>query len=333
MEKTVGVGIVGCGFVGYGAHVPAFSSMPGARLVAIADADQKRREKITKKYGVEKTYPDFAALCQDPEVQLVVVSAPTPLHAKATLAAIKAGKHVICEMPLGVTLAEADEMIDAAQKAGVLLMPSLNFHFTPNYVKAKELIDKGAVGTPTFYMYREFIPARDLARQWPANSWMWKMEESGGPLYTLAVWSIDLLRHLTKSEIVRVTAATKYTQLPQFGGTFGYDASASLKFANGMVGSLQFSATVGASSTVSNLEVIGDGNNFVSATNMDTCTYLASDPWKSEWKFKEPGERMWGHAQMDEYYVRCVAEGKTPDITPADGRKAMEIAMVIAKAT
>jgi predicted dehydrogenase len=66
---------------------------------------------------------------------------------------------------------------------------------------------------------------------------------------------------------------------------------------------------------------------------MDTCTYLASDPWKSEWKFKEPGERMWGHAQMDEYYVRCVAEGKTPDITPEDGRKAMEIAMTIAKAT
>ena len=58
MEKTIGVGIVGCGFVGYGAHVPAFSSMPGAKLVAIADADPKRREKITKKYGVETTYAD-----------------------------------------------------------------------------------------------------------------------------------------------------------------------------------------------------------------------------------------------------------------------------------
>lgn len=333
MEKSVGVGIVGCGFVGYGAHVPAFSSMPGAQLVAIADADPNRREKIKKKYGVQTTYADYAELCQDPAVQLVVVSAPTPLHAKATLAAIKAGKHVICEMPLGVTMAEADEMIDAAQKAGVLLMPSLNFHFTPNYVKAKALIDQGAVGTPTFYMYREFIPAKDLARQWPASSWMWKMKESGGPLYTLAVWSIDLLRHLTKSEIVKVTAATKYTELPQFGGTFGYDASASLKFANGMVGCLQYSATVGESSTVSALEVIGDKNNFVSATNNDTCTLLATDPCKSEWKFKEPGPRMWGHAQMDEYYVRCILDGKTPDITPADGRKAMEVAMVIANAT
>ena len=333
MEKTIGVGIVGCGFVGYGAHVPAFSSMPGAKLVAIADADQKRREKITKKFGVETTYPDFADLCKDPAVDLVVVSAPTPLHARATLAAIKAGKHVICEMPLGVTLAEADEMIEAAKKAGVLLMPSLNFHFTPNYVKARELIQKGAVGTPTFYMYREFIPARDLARQWPPTSWMWKMKESGGPLYTLAVWSIDLLRHLTGSEIVKVTAATKYTELPQFGGTFGYDSSASLKFANGMVGSLQYSATVGESSTVSALEVIGDQNNFVSAVNNDTCTLLASDPAKSEWKFKEPGPRMWGHAQMDEYFVRCVIEGTTPSITPEDGRKAMAVADIIAKAT
>ena len=333
MSKTLGVGIVGCGFVGYGAHVPAFSSMPGARLVAIADADQNRREKITKKYGVQTTYADYAELCRNPEVELVVVSAPTTLHAQAALAAIKAGKHVLCEMPLAVTLAEADEMIDAAQRAGVLLMPSLNFHFTPNYVKAKQLMDQGAVGTPTFLMYREFIPARDLAKQWPPTSWMWKMEESGGPLYTLAVWSIDLLRWLTRSDIVQVTAATKYTVLPKFGGTFGYDASASVKFGNGMVGCLQYSATVGESSTVSALEIIGDANTFISAVGNDTCTLLAEDPCKSEWKMKEPGPRMWGHAQMDEYYVRCVLEGRTPDITPADGRRAMEIAWQIAKAT
>ncbi|MCU0875721.1 MAG: Gfo/Idh/MocA family oxidoreductase, partial [Pirellulaceae bacterium] len=189
------------------------------------------------------------------------------------------------------------------------------------------------VGTPTFLMYREFIPARDLAKQWPPTSWMWKMEESGGPLYTLAVWSIDLLRWLTRSDIVQVTAATKYTVLPKFGGTFGYDASASVKFGNGMVGCLQYSATVGESSTVSALEIIGDANTFISAVGNDTCTLLADDPCKSEWKMKEPGPRMWGHAQMDEYYVRCVLEGRTPDITPADGRRAMEIAWQIAKAT
>jgi predicted dehydrogenase len=100
-----------------------------------------------------------------------------------------------------------------------------------------------------------------------------------------------------------------------------------------MVGCLQYSATVGESSTVSALEIIGDANTFISAVGNDTCTLLAEDPCKSEWKMKEPGPRMWGHAQMDEYYVRCVLEGRTPDITPADGRRAMEIAWQIAKAT
>ena len=205
MSKTLGVGIVGCGFVGYGAHVPAFSSMPGAKLVAIADADQNRREKITKKYGVQTTYADYAELCRGSGGAIGRGLGP---HAAArqSHAGRDQGRQA-CDLrnAAGRDLAEADEMIDAAKKAGVLLMPSLNFHFTPNYVKAKELLDKGAVGTPTFLMYREFIPAKDLAKQWPPHSWMWKMEESGGPLYTLAVWSIDLLRWLTRSEIVKVT--------------------------------------------------------------------------------------------------------------------------------
>lgn len=333
MAKTIGVGIVGCGFVGYGAHVPAFNTMPGAKLAAVADADPARREKIQKKYGVPKAYTDYTELCQDQEVDLVVVSVPTPLHGKATLAAIAAGKHVLCEMPLSASLEEADQMIAAAKKQGVILMPSLNFHFTPNYVKAKELLDKGAVGTPTFLMYREFIPAKDIAKQWPIGCWVWDFEKSGGPLYTLAVWSIDLLRWLTRSEIISVGAAAKYTVLPQFGGTQGYDASACLKFANGMVGCLQYSATVGESSTVSALEVIGDANTFVSAVNNDTCTLLAGDPAKSEWKMKEPPHRMWGHAQMDEYLVRCLSEGRVPEITPEDGRKAMEVAVKIGTAT
>jgi UDP-N-acetylglucosamine 3-dehydrogenase len=330
--NTVGVGIVGCGFVGRGAHVPAFGSIEGAQLVAVADADAKRLGKVQKKYPLKTAYQDYAELVKDPDIQAVVVSLPTPLHANASMAAIAAGKHVLCEMPLAANLEEADQLIEAAQKAGVILMPSLNFRFTPNYVKAKAMIEQGVVGKPACAIYREFISAKDLADQWPPSSWMWKLQESGGPLYTLCVWSIDLLRWLFQTDITEVHSAVKYSPLSQFGGTLGYDASATVRLANGMVGSLQYSGNVTRSSSTSRLEVVGDSNTLIDATWNDTLTVFGDEPAKSEWKVGEPGARMWGHYQMDEYFVRCIQQGQAPSITPQDGRRAMEIGLQIVQA-
>ncbi len=83
-------------------------------------------------------------------------------------------------MPLAVSLEQADTITEAAERQGVLLMPGLTFRFTPNYVKAKEMLAAGRIGQPTAVLYREFIPASDLASQWPASSWMWKVQQSGG---------------------------------------------------------------------------------------------------------------------------------------------------------
>jgi predicted dehydrogenase len=307
--------------------------MDNAQLVAVADADEVRLGKVQKKYNVARVYKDYKQLVEDPDIQAVVVSLPTALHAPAALAAIQAGKHVLCEMPLASNLQDADRVIEAADKAGVTLMPSLTFHFTPNYVKAKEIIDAGKLGNISTLMYREFIPAKDLATQWPVGCWVWDIEKCGGPLYTLAVWSIDLLRWLAGSDIVEVHPTTKYTKLAKYGGTLGYDAAASLRFANGMVGCLQYSGSVTHSASASRLEVIGDSTYMVDASHNDKVTLFAEDPFKSEWDVKQLGARMWGHHQQDEYFVKCLQDGTAPSITGLDGRKAMEIADKIARAT
>jgi predicted dehydrogenase len=329
--KTLGIGVLGCGFVGRGAHVPAFAEIDGAELVAIADADVTRRTKTAAKYGISASYERFEQLVADPRVDAVVVALPTPLHVPASLAAIEAGKHVLCEMPLAPTLEEADRMISAARAAGVVLMPSLTFRFTANYVKVKELITAGALGNPTSVCYREFIPARDLASQWPANSWMWRMDQSGGPLYTLSVWSIDLVRWLFDTEIATADAAVRYSQLAVTGGTLGYDASVILKLANGMIGCLQYSGTVNASAGQSSLEVLGDSTQMVSAIDNTNVTLFGESPAKTVWNLKQPGPKMWGHQQQDEYFVRCLREGRSPELKPEDGRRAMEIALRIAR--
>jgi predicted dehydrogenase len=327
----IGVGVIGCGFVGRGAHVPALSAIEEARLVAVADADASRLGKVVQKYQVKSSYPDYKDLVRDSAVDAVVVAVPTPLHVKASMAAIEAGKHVLCEMPLAPTLEEADAMIEAAERKGVYLMPGLNFRFTPNYVKAKAMIGAGEIGNPTAVLYREFIPARDLASQWPLGSWVWKVEESGGPLFTLSVWSIDLVRWLLGTEITEVHASTKYTPLKKFGGTLGYDACASLKLANGVIGCLQFSGSVTASASTSLLEVVGDSTRLLKASGNDSLALMGEDPAKTEWDLKEPGARAWGHHQQDEYFIRCIKQKRAPEVRPVDGRKAMEIALRIAR--
>ncbi len=328
--KDIGIGVVGCGFVGRGAHVPSIPAIEGARLAAVADPDDKRRTKAATKHGAEANYKDYSELVKDPNVDAVIISVPTQMHAQVALAAIEAGKHVLCEMPLANNLEEVDQMIAAATKQGVHLMPGLTFRFTSNYAKAKALIDAGKVGSPTSMLYREFIPAKELAKQWPPDAWVWKLKESGGPLYTLSVWSIDLLRHLTGSEITEVHGAAKYTPLEQFGGTLGYDCSAMLRFANGVVGSLQFSGTVNASAATSTLEVVGDANSTVKAIDNDLVILYEDDPVETKWNVKEHGPRMWGHEQQNAYFVQCLREGNAPSITPEDGRKAMEVAWQIA---
>jgi predicted dehydrogenase len=327
--SKVGVGVVGCGFVGGGAHVPAFCDIESAKLVAVADPDSKRRFKAAQKHQIKSSYEDYLDLVGDPDVQLVVVAVPTPLHAKVALAAIEAGKHVLCEMPLAANLAEADQLIATAHRRGVVLMPSLTFRFTPNFVKAKQMIQDGTIGRPTTLLYREFIPAADLARQWPAGSWMWDEKVSGGPLFTLAVWSIDLLRWLTDSEIEQVYASAKYTRLDRYG-TIGYDASAVLKLADGVVGCLQYSGSVARSAAACALEVIGDATKVLRASDNDSVVIAADEPARTEWNVKQPGPQMWGHQQQDAYLVECIKHGRKPAITPEDGRRAMEIALRIA---
>ena len=289
MAAEVGVGVVGLGFVGSGAHLPSFRKMKQADLVAVADLNEKALDKQSKKHDIPSTYTDYRKMLDDPRVNAVVVSVPTQHHASIAIAALEAGKHVLCEMPFAPNLAEVDKMLAAAKQAGVILMPSLNFRFTPNYVKAKELIDGGELGTPKAIMYREWIPAADLAMQWPPGAWVWNLEETGGPLFTLSVWSIDLMRWLLGTDFEQIDATVEHFPIEKLGGTLGYNAYVNYRFGHGVIGSLQTSGSVAQMCSTSILEVIGDNTHQLKANWNNELTLFAEDPGKSEWVFREAG--------------------------------------------
>src|SRR5207247_9631921 len=117
-----------------------------AEVVAGASATKCNAAPFAKRHGVAQAYTDYRDLLRDPQIEMISITAPNRLHAQITIDAAKAGKHVVCEKPLCITLEEADAMIEACAKASVLLLYAAALFFAPNYVKAEQMADEGAVG-------------------------------------------------------------------------------------------------------------------------------------------------------------------------------------------
>jgi len=325
----VGVGVIGCGFMSMHVHLPALRSIPSAKIVAITSRDAEKGKKMMEKFKAKSYYTRHVDLIEDPRIDAVFICLPTFLHTQVAVDAAEAGKHVFCEAPLALTLEETDKIIDAAKKAGVLLMPGHVLRFTPNYVKAKELIDGGSIDTPIMVSYQELVSAGSLARQWPAGSWVWDEGKSGGLLFTISVFSLDLLRWLLSTEVKKVYSTEKTVTLKEFGGTKGFNAAVILNFANGAIGLMEYSGLVSPAMETNRLEIIGKNMKSLSARGNNTLALYGTDPDVQQWSFHEPGTKAWGHYQEDEHFIKCILQGKEPLVTAEDAKKAQEIATSI----
>jgi myo-inositol 2-dehydrogenase/D-chiro-inositol 1-dehydrogenase len=329
MPEKVGVAVVGVGFVGGQAHAPSFKKIEGSELVALCARTEKRVKPLAENLGV-KYYLDYDELLADPKLDAVVIAVPTPLHFDLAMKAIKKGKHVACEMPVAPTVNQVKQLETAATKAGVILMPVLQFRFAPIYVKTKEMITSGMIGRPIAIHFREFIPALSLAEQWPLGSWAWDIEKSGGyPDFTLSVWSIDMIRWMFESEIENVEWMSNYPKFEKYGGILGYNTMGLIKLSNGLVGSLHYSASVTPSATTARLEVYGDNTNVLHAIWTNKIIVYGPDEQPKEWNLDVKGARVWGHRQIDEHFIECILQKKQPEVTVDDAIKAIEIALKI----
>lgn len=328
----IGVAVVGLGFVGGKAHVPAFKKIQNAELVAVVDVEEERARKVATKHNV-RYYLDPKEAMRNSRIDAVVIAVPTPFHYELVSEAISTGKHVLCEMPLTPTIPESKKLGEIAEEAGVILMPDLNFRFTPNYVKVKEVIEQGTIGKPLAITYNEFIPAKDLALQWPANSWAWNIETSGGyPDFTLSVWSIDLVTWLLNSEIIDVKWISNYSRLKGIDNFLGYNTIGIVEFSNDTVGILHYSSTVAVGDGTSRLEIYGN-NMKTLTTKGNNHLVLSEEGTKREWMFREKGTKVWGHYQIDSYFIDCILQRKKPTINVRDAIKAQKVAAQISEKT
>ena len=199
MDKKVKIGLIGTGFVGDIHYAAIKGWICNAEVVAAASP--RNAQKFAKERQIPKAYGDYRQLLQDKEIDVVSIGIPNDLHCQVTVDAAEAGKHVIIEKPLCVTLEEADEMIEACNKAGVLLMYAEELLFAPKYVRVKTLIEEGAIGEPFLAKQAEEHPG-------PHMPWFWDVNRSGGGvLLDMGCHSIEYTRWiLGKPKVKSVTS-------------------------------------------------------------------------------------------------------------------------------
>lgn len=226
----VNIGIIGAGRIGKVHTKSIATKVDGAKVVAISDPFLND-EAIAwgKKYGVEKFSTDYNELLNDPAVDAIVICSPTTTHAEVSLAAIKAGKHVLCEKPISQDIAEIREIQEALQKTNLKYQVGFNRRFDHNFIAVKEVIDAGKIGDVHYVK----ITSRDP--QAPPAEYV---RSSGGMFMDMSVHDFDMAAYLTGSAVEEIYAVGANLVDPAIGEVGDIDtALVTLKMANGtMVG-------------------------------------------------------------------------------------------------
>jgi predicted dehydrogenase len=194
---------VGIGLVGYGAigrdHAAAITATGGLRLAGVCDISAERREAAAREWSVP-AHARIEKMLDDPEVGLVVVGTPPSAHAQPVLAALEAGKHVVCEKPFAVRTEEADRMIDAAAARGLVLTVYQSRRWDPDYLAMRDVVRSGRIGEP-FYM-ESFIGGHDH----PCDLWHSHEPISGGMIYDWGSHYFDWILQLFPDTVRSVAA-------------------------------------------------------------------------------------------------------------------------------
>ena len=143
----IGVGIAGLGLAAQ-AHLKGYAAHPRARVAAVCDIDPARAERAAREHGADGAHTDYAELLARPDVDLVDIATPTWLHAPMCLAAIEAGKHVLCEKPFCTSVGEGEAVVARARERGLTLAVAETWLFLASHMKARALIEAGAIGKP-----------------------------------------------------------------------------------------------------------------------------------------------------------------------------------------
>jgi predicted dehydrogenase len=335
------VGVVGVGF-GTTVHVPAFVS-EGWDVVAICSRSAERVGKAATDLGIANRHTDYRELVAREDIDVVAVVTPPMAHAEVVLAALEAGKHVLCEKPFALSAAEAQAMLDGAEKRGLTGMVAHEFRFTPQRSHAKQLIDDGYVGT-----LRSIVVEASYAMVRPGRALTWAGQRAlgGGQLGAIGSHFLDSIR-FWMGDITSVSARLSTLRPdrvdPVTGAPVQADAddtfTIQLTFANGATGTFAYTAAAPVA-LGARVTIIGDDGTLslsqpgVNPTSDDVvyggqtgATQLAELPLPERFvPFEDDRDRrLVAFRLLVREFERGIREGGSPSPSFTDGLRVQQV--------
>ncbi|MDR2753654.1 MAG: Gfo/Idh/MocA family oxidoreductase [Oscillospiraceae bacterium] len=207
-EALLKVGIIGCGGIANGKHMPNLAKLKELEVVAFCDIIEEKAEEAAKKFGTAdaKVYTDYKELLADGSIDVVHVCTPNRSHSFITVDALEAGKHVMCEKPMAINYAEAKKMLDAAQRTGKKLTIGYQNRWNAASLYMKEMSDNGDFGD--IYFGEAMALRRRAVPTW--GVFLNEYEQGGGPLIDIGTHSLDLTLWVMNNYKPKLVVGTSY---------------------------------------------------------------------------------------------------------------------------
>lgn len=234
MQQRLNVAVIGLGRLGQVYAADLAHRVPNARLVAVADKRAEVAEAFARQHGVPKWYAGHEEAIADKDVEAVAVITPTSTHKEVVIEAARGGKAIFCEKPIALSLAEAEEMLEAVRSAGVFLQMGFQRRFDAGYVAAKEKVDAGVIGDPVLLVSTSRDPFRPPVE-------FCDPRVSGGLIADMGIHDFDVAR-MFLGEVRRVSAIGGTLAYPELKAVGDIDnAIVHMVFENGALGVVMLS--------------------------------------------------------------------------------------------
>lgn len=222
-------GLIGASNIAATQMIPAMRAQPGSRVVAVSSGNVEHAKRFAQEHGIEHVCSDYQQLLARADVDAVYISSTNELHLPQTLAAARAGKHVLCEKPLALSVADAEQMVRACQEAGVLMATNHHLRNAAVHRRLRALVEQGAIGQVLFARVFHAVYLPPVLQGWRIQ----KPQAGGGVVLDIVVHDADTLRFVLQAEPHEVTALTCNSGMAQ--GALEDGSMAVLRFDNGVL--------------------------------------------------------------------------------------------------
>lgn len=331
MDKKMRFAIIGCGRIAL-KHGEAITSIPEAELVAVCDIVPEKAQAFADKYGA-KPYTSYEEMFKAEDLDIVTIATPSDLHAPIGIAAAKAGKHVMVEKPMAMTLKSADELIKTCKDAGVKLAVIHQNRFNKSVKLMRKALEDGRFGKLTHGQATVRWNRDD--NYYAQAPWRGTKLQDGGVLMNQSIHNIDLLQWTfgpVESVFGYTTTAMRKIEMEDVGG-------AVIKFKNGAIGLIEAASTIYPKNIEETLNVFGTTGSVIiggiAVNRIETWEFPESEEEKLQILDSQendpPTVYGFGHRAIITDMIHAIREDRLPAVPGEEGRKALEIILAIYK--